>query len=152
MTSPISSTAPVITPPAGGATSATISTQPPPPATTVNPPKKKRIRFNKSLNYIVLQAVSFTGTHVSPYGEAGKRFDLAAATFWNYMGARTTADTHKPSAKTNRDRLNSSIEQRRRLVKKTSVASGIVEEIEGSEVLADDLILEMDEWVEKRKE
>lgn len=64
---------------------------------------------------------------------------------WSSVGARTIVDTHKPSVETICDRFKSVIEQRRKLMKATSLASGIVEEREGSEFLAHDIILEMDE-------
>lgn len=116
--------------------------------TSAIPIKRKRIRFNKTLNYLLLQSVAAAGAHAAPYGEGGKRYDRAAVVFWELVGGKTRADTLPPTAKTIRDRFTTVMDQRRKDIKATSAASGIVEEREAREVLADDLLLEIDEWIE----
>ena len=120
------------------------------PAGDSNGSKKKRIRFIAAKDYLLLQAVCSARAHVAPHGETGRRFDEAARTFVEAAGS-SLGDVLTPSMKTVRDRFTTVIEKRKVDVKRTTAASGIVEERGAKEELMDDLIFEMEEHLERKR-
>ena len=124
-----------------------IITSPSPVATATA--RSKRYRFTDAADIVLLKAVSGCNAHKAPWGRKGTLFEEAYATFLRIASPVVLDNKGPPTQKGLEDRFRMITTRRRAEVKRTAVASGIVEVYGEREVLLDDLILEMDEHFEQ---
>ncbi|PXF49215.1 hypothetical protein BWQ96_01004 [Gracilariopsis chorda] len=151
MATPLPSSPESVPNPPVPATIQTPSTVTSTPTTTPKTTKKKRIRFSAAWDLFLLKAISAVDAHTAPHGETQPRFEEALQIFLAAVPESWLATVTATSWKTLNDRFKKIISEHRKAVNCNAVASGIIEVRGERETLLDDLILEIDEFEERRR-
>ncbi|CAN8072456.1 unnamed protein product [Agarophyton chilense] len=107
--------------------------------------KLKRFRFTETYDTFLLRAVRSVDAHLPDRVNTERLYKQVLKTFMQQVPGVVFQHLHAPSCKTLSDLFKRLIAQRRDYVKRTSTASGFVEQHGDKEGLMGDLILEIDE-------
>lgn len=107
--------------------------------------KRRRIRFNTSLDILLLQSVMLAGAHIAKHGAMQKSFEDACLQFMKNAPRYLITEATKPSWKTVNDRFKKLVSERRAENNHNMTLSGITEVVGEREQLLDDIIHRMDE-------
>ena len=111
----------------------------------------KRFRFSERCDLLLLQAVALTGAHLAPHGEKMKRFEESLSSF--VQAAKVQSEGYSiPTCRTFISRFDNLIRKRRLAVRVNNDASGISENITEKDSILDDMILEIDDYLEQKQE
>lgn len=113
--------------------------------------KLKKFTFSKETKYLLLQAVRQHDAHRAPHGSKDEYFTKVLHTVIANLPPRMWETVQKPKMKTMRDKLRAVMAERRETNKRNANSSGIAEEVGPAEQLLDDMLLEVQESEEARR-
>ncbi|PXF44493.1 hypothetical protein BWQ96_05765 [Gracilariopsis chorda] len=109
------------------------------------------MRFSAALDLVLLKSVTAFDAHVPPDRGIQSRFEEAMDIFISSAPTKAFDNACAPTWKTLSDLFKKILCEHHTAVKSNAVASGIIEVRGERKTLPDDVMLEVDEWDEKRR-